>query len=286
MFNEFNYSLDHKFDQNRKRPQRYCYISFRSANKSLTSILGEAPRNVFGKDDELPGLSDEERGLLDAQIDAIRQGLGISENLASIQKFLQPILFEEAGFKPIMENGEIVGFEPTGKGERAEQLATLRSGFLERAQAALAGDLPIDPALMRDLKERESAFEKQLVQEFGSKEGAFKSTSGQQFFSRFGESQEIVKDKARRADLTMATQLGLQTGAAEEDLLRSRLFSAQSIAGFVTGQGFNQAAQGFGSAQQSLAQNRQFLAGIQENRRSQAQSNLGVGVGAAAAFFA
>lgn len=309
---------------------------------SITRIL-KNPLKSFaedsGKIQDLPELSDAEKGLLEEQTAAIRQGLDISKDLERIQKALQPIIFEQAGFKPIMENGEIVGFEPVedrDKGlrddirrgflektqaeldrpdfEDDEQLLDISRRFLERTQAALAGDLPLDPALMRDLKERESTFEKQLIQEFGSKEGAFKSTAGQQFFSRFGESQEILKDKARRADLTLSTQLGLdvrgqltderfaagqdrretldqfggfalQTEAAEQDRLRGQIFKGQSIAGLVTGQGFNQAAAGFGSAQQALAQNREFLSGIQQQRSDRAAQNVGIGVGALGSFF-
>lgn len=117
--------------------------------------------------------------------------------------------------------------------------------LLERTKAALAGELPVDPALMSDLAERERTLEEELSKDFGSLSAARTSSAGIERLNKFSEMKENVLAGARRGDLTFAQQLAQSQGA---DNLNRFVSTPASVVGLP----FNTA--GYNGLNQSLSQ--------------------------------
>ena len=99
----------------------------------------------------------------------------------------------------------------SGISKRDDPNAPLRDeitrGWLDRVLAAQRGDLPVNPALLRDLREQEQTLNEIMRRNLGP--GYATSTPGQEAFQRFGESRNLTLDAARREDMTMAEAMSL-----------------------------------------------------------------------------
>lgn len=155
-----------------------------------------------------------QRGLLPYQTEAARQQLalqggqaGFGQEQLAAQRAMQPQLLAEMGLREIRDaEGNVTGFEdvPDPMRERSQEIQRLEE---ERSLAALRGELPPDPALMRDLAERESLTREGLRRQLGG--GYATTTAGSEALGRFEEARGMELDAARRRDLTLAEQLGL-----------------------------------------------------------------------------
>lgn len=176
------------------------------------------------------------RQLLLSQINQVREQENLLRDQIRQQQLLEPLLFEEAGIVPQFdESGAIIGFERAPETEEDQLRSEIERMQLERSRAALAGELPIDPALTDALAEEEELLRTRLEGQLGS--GFETSTPGIEALSEFSERAERLRSAARRADLTLAEQLSLARGAERRGV------SAQflgDIAG-IQGQGFGAA---------------------------------------------
>ena len=162
----------------------------------------------------------------------------------------------------------------------------IETDLLKRTNAALKGELPVDPGLIRDLDKFDKELENKLRAQFGD----LTSTPAQEALQRAKESKTILLEQARRGDLTLAEQLSQQRQFANESLTDSSINRPLTIAG--TGNVFaNQFAQGVqsaGVAQQPFQFNRQlqFNAAIQNaNQPDPFGQIFGTVLGAAAGGF-
>jgi len=242
--------------------------------------------NLFGKNDDLPQASAEERELLQEQAAALRQSRDITEFTANMQRLMLPVLMQQAGFEgQFDEDGNLVGFE-SGDRPGQQQADALRDALTERSLAALKGELPTNPALLRELDEREQQLQRELTQDFGGISAGRSSTPGNERKLGFERFRAETLENARRNDIRDLVPQAQSSIAQSQDQTTQFLNRALTVGSSVTGQGFNQVASGFGSAASNLAQDRQFLTQIQEQRRQQAQQNAGTAIGAGAAIFA
>lgn len=83
----------------------------------------------------------------------------------------------------------------------------------ERTLKALRGELEVDPALERDLREQKETLQGRLQQQLGA--GFETSTPGIEALQRFDESAEILRSQARRGELTLSEQLSLARQGAD-----------------------------------------------------------------------
>tara|TARA_Y100000310_G_scaffold292684_1_gene321663 strand:+ start:139 stop:1617 length:1479 start_codon:yes stop_codon:yes gene_type:complete len=102
----------------------------------------------------------------------------------------------------------------------------IREGFISRTEAALAGDLPVNPALLRDLEQRQALLGENLRRSLGPDFAT--STPGQNALAAFERERTIALEGARRSDLTMAEQLGIQR---EQNLRGQQLSDIQATGG-------------------------------------------------------
>lgn len=120
--------------------------------------------------------------------------------------------------------GELIGFEEIPDTPEELLRADLERGLLERTQAALSGELPVDPALERSLAEREALLRGTLQRQLGA--GFETSTPGMEALSRFTRDAEQLRGSARRADLATAAGLAEGFGTGRE---RSRALNVAGI---------------------------------------------------------
>ncbi len=166
--------------------------------------------------DSPPPPSPTEVALQQEQITQLRLANENAARLERQQQLLQPILLQELGFESELdpETGEIIGFKERKQSEDEIALDEIERLSSERALAALKGELPTDPALLRDLEGRRETLNEELRRDFGSLSAGRSSTPGIERIREFDEFEAQTLDQARRGDLTLATNLALQTRAS------------------------------------------------------------------------
>lgn len=214
-----------------------------------------------GGDVNVPGPTEEERDLQRQQVAILKQQQEIIERQVRQQELLAPILFEEAGIIPTLdpETGEITGFEVDPEAAALkEQRAGIEKLFLERSEAALKGELPIAPALERELEEGRLNLEERLRKQLGP--GFETSTPGIEALDRFFRSGEELREGARRGDLTLAEQLGLARQQGQGAELRNFLGNVTGVnqGGFSAIQPFSKVVAGLHDVEGSFAAQRRL----------------------------
>src|SRR5262245_46161937 len=115
----------------------------------------------------VPGPSQEERDLQRAQREMIDLQRRVLENQQAQNRILLPFLAEREGFDvTVDEEGNITSItaRPDPLGEQTEEIQRLLN---ERSLAALRGELPVDPALERDITSQREALINKLSSQFG-----------------------------------------------------------------------------------------------------------------------
>lgn len=140
--------------------------------------------------------------------------------------------------------GDLIGFEEIPDTPEELLRRDLERGLLERTQAALSGDLPIDPALERSIADRETQLRAQLMRQLGP--GFETSSPGMEALSRFRRDVEQLRGSARRSDLATAAGLseGFTTGrersraldvAGIQDILGRQMGGASNLGAIASG---------------------------------------------------
>lgn len=155
----------------------------------------------------VPPMSAEEKGLLAQQTATLKQQSDLVNSQISQQKALLPFMAEQAGVKlKFDDKGNVVGAEKIVDPMQAQR-DDIQKSLLDREQAALSGNLPVDPALERDLKNQEQTLRDKLQSQLGT--GYETSTPGIQALDQFNQTAEGLRYGARTGQLTLADQLGL-----------------------------------------------------------------------------
>jgi len=224
----------------------------------------------------VPGPSAEERALQAQQTQLLQQQAEAIQEQQRVQNLLAPFVFKSTGIKPIMDSsGRITGFQDDATAQ--DELAPLRSqiekGFLERTQAALAGQLPVNPALLSDLADNEKTLRETLRRQLGP--GFETSSPGIEALGEFGQRRSELLESARRGDLSLAEQLGIARGQANDQQLQNLLQNLNfgSNFPFQSAGGFGQAAAGFNAPLANMFGQRQLQ--TQANMQN-AQSSAGL----------
>lgn len=236
----------------------------------------------------VPGPSAEERDLQRNQAELLALQRQIIEEQRGQNRILLPFLAEQEGFDvTVDENGIITGItqraEETAKRAQSAEIERLLG---ERSLAALRGELPVDPALEKDLEVQEQELRNQLTAQFGP--GYETSTPGIQALEEFRRTSEILRSGARTGQLTLAEQLGITREQQEQfrrqssgDVLRtSAIGDPLTFAG-----AFGQTARGYGQAQVPFIQQRQMQMQASIANAQSSAGLLGAGLGAIGAFF-
>jgi hypothetical protein len=219
-----------------------------------------------GPSTEEKALRASQKGLLDMSANTLQSTLGQLDLLA-------PLLFKETGIEPIMQNGEIVGFNRTQDGNSALR-GEVEKGLLERSKAALEGKLPLDPVLLKELGRQEEELNNTLRSRLGS--GYDVSSAGIQALGDFGLNKAIAMSDSARKDLVTAEGLAINRNAntnANIDAVISRALGITSAPAGVA-QAMGSVASGYGDMSQVYQQDRVAKYNADVKR---AESSFGIG---------
>lgn len=203
------------------------------------------------------------------QRDFIQEMMTSARQQRHFSSVLIPQALKEAGYAPEYdEEGNLTGIKEISSPEErqiSELEQAIELGFLNRTQAALKGELPENPALLRDLKDQEEALRDRLRKQLGS--GYETSSPGIEALSSNTEDRNIALEQSRRDDLTLSEQLGIARGTYNRQGTQLGLNNLASLAGFQ-----NNANQSiFGASQQG----NQFLNALSASRGITSQTALG-----------
>jgi hypothetical protein len=134
-----------------------------------------------------------------------------------MERLTAPFAYEQMGLKAQVDpaTGKVVGLTKIVD-PLAEQRRAIEGQYLERTQKALRGELPVDPALHRELAEQEATRREALRQQLGP--GYETSTPGVEALARYGQAKAEALSAASRGELTLSEQLGMarQAGGLQE----------------------------------------------------------------------
>jgi hypothetical protein len=157
-----------------------------------------------------------------------------------------------------------------GQTELQQQQEGVQRGLLERQQQALAGELPVSPALEQDLARQQGLMEEQI-----SRTGRRGGTLGLRQRSNFEQRAGLVREEARR---------GLITGLTGSSLGFAQLGGQQAGQQFGQLQGVGGAAQGtmglLGAAAQPFQNQRMLEFQAQQQTAQNRAGLIGAGFGA------
>src|SRR5437660_8541391 len=116
---------------------------------------------------KFPTATPEEKALQNEQVSLRGHRRDILSKQIKEQNLLAPFLYSQVGVKPIVDDkGDIKAFE-----QIPDELQPLRSeiekGLLQRSASALKGELPVDPALRRELDTQEATLNESLRKQLG-----------------------------------------------------------------------------------------------------------------------
>jgi hypothetical protein len=242
--------------------------------RDLTQLLLPATLRLSGFEPEFGQIQNPEFQALQNQLEFLESGRsggpgGIATD-EQRQAEIQRVRGQLEGLSPTIQSTSITGvtqIEDPNRPLREE----IETGFLERTRAALAGELPVNPALLRELGEQEETLRESLRKQLGT--GFETSSPGIEALATQRQRSEELIEGARRGDLTLAEQLGIARQSSNEQSINQLLARVGGAANFQ-----NPLISQFGSALQPFQFNRQqqFQANA-ANAQLSAQSQQGIG---------
>lgn len=175
-----------------------------------------------GGDINVPGPTQAEQDLQQLQLELLQQQKEQHE-------LMTPFILQELGlgidaegqYYKLSEEELLKGMSELEKGQYELTMAQQ-----ERLQQALAGELPISPALEQDLAKQEAQMSEALAQRLGS--GWEETTAGQQAMSTYQQRADLVREEARRGAIQGGSQAALASlGASYNiDAMQAQGYSA------------------------------------------------------------
>ena len=215
---------------------------------------------------EAPAPSAEETQLQQMQLD-------LAQRQAEQQQALEPFQLQSLGLVK-QEDGTLrrqtEEERQTGLTDLQKQQEGVQQSLLERQQMALAGELPISPALEQDLQRQQGLLEERI-----SRTGRRGGTLGARERSLFEQRAGLVREEARR---------GQMTGLTGSSLGFAGLGGAQQAQGFGQLQGLGTSAGRtlglLGQAAQPFQQQRMLEFQAQQQTAANRAGLIGAGFGA------
>ncbi len=214
-----------------------------------------------------PEPSTEERQLQQQQFE-------LAQRQAAQQQALEPFQLQAAGLVKDPDGTlrrQTEEERVAGQTELQQQQEGVQRGLLERQQMALAGELPVSPALEQDLARQQGLMEEQI-----SRTGRRGGTLGVRQRGIFEQRAGLVREEARR---------GLITGLTGSSLGFAGLGGGQQAQQFGQLQGVGAASQGvmglLGTAQQGFASQRMAEQRAREQTAANRAGLIGAAFGAA-----
>lgn len=221
-------------------------------------FIGDLFGGGGGTSVNVPGPSAEEKDLMRTQTDLLKRSSDVTDQQLRQASIFLPLQLQQMGITGDFDDeGELIGAEIDPEFAELDALRKdIEEGFLERTQQALAGELPIDSSLLRELEEGRSSLSDVLRKNLGS--GFETSTPGIESLADFDKRAIELKEGARRGDLSLAEQLGMARETSNQARVDNFLARSQGSQApfFQSANTLRGLAGGFGEAQQPYQQQR------------------------------
>lgn len=177
----------------------------------------------------VPGLVGVEKSLEDQLLE---KQMSLLDQQQKLSDLILPSLLKNAGYDITYdESGNIVGLTQSPEQTAlAQSRSDIEKGFLERTKKALAGELDVSPALLKDLGKAETAFNERMRRQLGP--GWETSTPGIQAMGEFTSNKQNILESARRGELTASEQMAITRGMAESSRSGARTTQAATLTNF------------------------------------------------------
>jgi len=232
-----------------------------------------------GSNIRFPEQSPQEEALRAEQVGLLRNQRDILQKQEREQALVAPLLWKEAGVTPQYdETGQLTGFTPVDDPNKA-MTQEIQQRLQQRTLAALKGELPDDPGLLRDLAERDRTMQETLRRNLGP--GWQTGTAGQNALTNLAESKQNILTNFRRGELSLAESLGLARQASNENLTNAALARLTGVGQnpLATAGAFGQAAAGYSNPLQQLLAVRQGRMSAAAQREAMNQAETGMYLG-------
>ena len=196
----------------------------------------------------VPPPSTEELALRTSEKELLDFQRGVLQDQLARQELLDPIMFEALGLIPeVDDDGNIISFskeEDPNEALRTEN----ETALLERQRDALAGDLPVSPALEREIEDQGKTLRERLQRQLGP--GFESSSPGIEALQIFEQRSLELREGARTGQISLATQLGIAQGTFNEGSESNNLSNVLGLSGSPLGAqaGLSNTAAGFNRA--------------------------------------
>jgi len=233
-----------------------------------------------------PKPTPEERALQAAQKQSIDIQNAIMLGEQRQNKILLPFLAEQQGYDVTVDSEGVLTSIKKRPDPDEDVRKEIEREFNQRTLKALKGELPVDPALERDLTSQREQLQNKLASQFGP--GYETASPAIESLQRFDESANILREGARTGQMTLAEQLGMAreqqnqfTQQSAQDVLRqSAIGDPLTFAG-----GFGQVANNYLRAQQPFIEQRKMQLQASIANAQNSASMFGAGIGAVGAIF-
>lgn len=226
-----------------------------------------------------PAAPTEDQNIRAAQLELVNQQREIAAEMLRRQNLLEPELLRSQGYEQIIDpaTGRVTGYQlsATAREQQAAE-AEVQNLMRTRTLAALKGELPVDPALNREIEQNRLTLRDALRGNLGS--GFETSTPGIQALADFEKRAEELRESSRRDQLAAGEGIRL-AGQQLQSQIGTQGF--QNIAGLsqLTGAPagiYSQAGTGLNAINQNILGNRQLtLQELLGNLSSRTQLQLG-----------
>lgn len=225
-----------------------------------------------------PPVDPAQQALEAAQADLLGQQTGILKQQAASQKVIEPFLYQSMGLNPQYDqNGNLVSLtqDPTTAANLALQ-RQITTSALQQQQAALTGQLPVNPLVSQELDKQRRQLNNSLSANLGP--GYAASTPGAAAIAKLGTTQAGIIQAANQGTLSLDQQIAAASGGASGQTLAQVLQGTTGVngLGFQTSGAFGQGAAGYGAAMQPYEfQSGQTLSANTATAGYRAQSSSG-----------
>lgn len=152
-----------------------------------------------------------------AQMEIEQEQLEILREQRQQQSEFQPFLYKSMGLTRDPESGELV--------ETPVEKTELERLYEERQLAALKGDLPVSPALEAELQTQQGQISEDLARRLGPQYQ--QTTAGQQSMGEFQKRAGLLREEARRGQLTTGEGLLASRTGQISDIEQRRFANLQ-----------------------------------------------------------
>lgn len=202
-----------------QHPYEHFIQHGQAEGRSPTGLPAAAPTDPNSTQSQSDALRAAQLGLINQQRD-------IATEMLRRQNLLEPSLLAQQGYEQILDpnTGQVTGYRPTQAFQQQQDANNQINDLMRtRTLAALKGDLPVDPALEKQIEQSRATLGDTLRSNLGA--GYETSTPGIQALAEFDRNAAGLRYGAQRDQLTTGEGIQLQQQQVQNQINQARFGS-------------------------------------------------------------